>query len=97
MTSTKIITFLRGRGSVYFSVNYLISAWVRCVLVRDEDVYNNPLRFYPERFLGDDLNKPLAGHWGFGAGRRGFPNLYYSKFSMRGLCICDQKSLDRHG
>ena len=50
----------------------LIVAWVRSVLVRDPDVYHDdPMRFYPERFLTEDVAKPLAGHWAFGAGRRG--------------------------
>jgi Cytochrome P450 len=48
---------------------------VRSVLVQDPDVYHDdPLRFYPERFMNEDLSKPLAGHWAFGAGRRGIHN-----------------------
>lgn len=47
-------------------------AWSRRFLARDQNVYpDDPLRFYPERFLNDDLDKPLAGHWAFGMGRRG--------------------------
>jgi len=33
--------------------------------------YPDPKRFYPERFMNEDLDKPLAGHWSFGMGRRG--------------------------
>jgi len=50
----------------------LTVAWVRSVLVRDPDIYpDDPMRFYLERFLTEDVAKPLAGHWAFGAGRRG--------------------------
>lgn len=37
----------------------------------DPDEYPDPKRFYPERFLNEDLDKPLAGHWSLGMGRRG--------------------------
>ncbi|RYC79667.1 hypothetical protein BFJ63_vAg17448, partial [Fusarium oxysporum f. sp. narcissi] len=32
--------------------------------------YKDSERFYPERFLDDDLDVPTKGHMGFGAGRR---------------------------
>ncbi|KAF9765933.1 hypothetical protein IL306_001706 [Fusarium sp. DS 682] len=32
--------------------------------------YEDPERFYPERFLDEDLDVPTKGHLGFGAGRR---------------------------
>ncbi|THV45592.1 hypothetical protein BGAL_0471g00020 [Botrytis galanthina] len=32
--------------------------------------YEQPDRFWPERFLNDDLDKPTKGHLGFGTGRR---------------------------
>ncbi|KAH7117183.1 cytochrome P450 [Dactylonectria estremocensis] len=34
------------------------------------DEYEQPERFWPERFINDELDKPLKGHLGFGAGRR---------------------------
>src|SRR2546423_2039876 len=37
----------------------------------DPEEYPDPKRFFPERFLNEDLEKPLAGHWSFGMGRRG--------------------------
>jgi cytochrome P450 len=58
------------------------------MLVRDEDVYDNPMEFYPERFLNEDINKPLAGHWGFGAGRRVCAGYF---FATRNLWIAMAK------
>ncbi|KAJ0146675.1 Uncharacterized protein HZ326_10680 [Fusarium oxysporum f. sp. albedinis] len=34
-----------------------------------EDEYEQPERFWPERFVNEDLDKPLKGHLGFGAGK----------------------------
>jgi hypothetical protein len=33
-----------------------------------EKEYKEPLRYWPERFLNENLNNPLQGHWGFGPG-----------------------------
>lgn len=35
-----------------------------------EEEYEQPERFWPERFLNDEIDKPLKGHLGFGAGKR---------------------------
>jgi len=32
--------------------------------------YEDPLRYYPERFMNEDLNNTLAGHWAFGPGKK---------------------------
>ena len=37
---------------------------------------DDPLRFYPERFLNEGLDKPLEGHWSFGLGRRGGSSIW---------------------
>lgn len=42
--------------------------WNMHHLSRSPDEYQDPERFWPERFLNDDLNNPLKGHWAFGAG-----------------------------
>lgn len=39
-------------------------------IANSPDEYEQPERFWPERFINDDLDKPLKGHLGFGAGRR---------------------------
>ncbi|KAF5981717.1 cytochrome p450 [Fusarium bulbicola] len=36
----------------------------------DPEEYEEPERFWPERFIDEDLDKPLQGHLGFGTGRR---------------------------
>ncbi|KAI8310664.1 hypothetical protein K4K61_000347 [Colletotrichum sp. SAR11_59] len=39
-------------------------------IANSTDEYEQPERFWPERFINDDLDKPAKGHLGFGAGRR---------------------------
>ncbi|KAK4943990.1 hypothetical protein LTR10_016510 [Elasticomyces elasticus] len=47
-----------------------VFVWNAWAIALDPREYAEPERFYPERFLNDDLNNPLKGHWGFGPGRR---------------------------
>lgn len=42
--------------------------WNAQAIALDPDEYEQPLRFWPERFMNEDLDNPLKGHWGFGAG-----------------------------
>lgn len=37
-------------------------------IANDPAEYDQPERFWPERFLDEDLDKFLKGHLGFGAG-----------------------------
>lgn len=37
--------------------------------------YDQPERFWPERFMNEDLDKPLKGHLAFGAGE--LRRIYY--------------------
>lgn len=34
----------------------------------DASEYENPETFWPERFMNEDLDKPIKGHLAFGAG-----------------------------
>jgi cytochrome P450 len=34
----------------------------------DASEYENPETFLPERFMNEDLDKPIKGHLAFGAG-----------------------------
>ncbi|GAB7349605.1 hypothetical protein MBLNU459_g0292t1 [Dothideomycetes sp. NU459] len=47
-----------------------VFTWNAYAIALDAKEYDQPERFWPERFLNEDLNNPLKGHWGFGAGRR---------------------------
>jgi len=39
-----------------------------------EKEYEQPLRYWPERFMNKDLHNPLAGHWAFGPGTTSCPH-----------------------
>ncbi|EKG14271.1 Cytochrome P450 [Macrophomina phaseolina MS6] len=45
-----------------------IFSWNHWGIHNDPKVYDQPERFWPERFLNEDLDKPTKGHFGFGAG-----------------------------
>ncbi|KAK5206130.1 hypothetical protein LTR41_007999 [Exophiala xenobiotica] len=47
-----------------------IFTWNAWAISLSENEYEQPERFWPERFLNKDLNNPLKGHWAFGPGRR---------------------------
>ena len=45
-----------------------IFVWNTWNMVLDPNNYEDPERFWPERFLNEDLNNPLKGHIAFGPG-----------------------------
>lgn len=45
-----------------------VFVWNAWAIALDPKEYEDPERFYPERFLNADLNNPLKGHFGFGPG-----------------------------
>ncbi|PVH78054.1 cytochrome P450 [Cadophora sp. DSE1049] len=47
-----------------------VFVWNAWAIALDPKEYQEPERFYPERFLNADLNNGLKGHWAFGPGRR---------------------------
>ncbi|PSK59461.1 3-hydroxyphenylacetate 6-hydroxylase [Elsinoe australis] len=47
-----------------------VFTWNAWAIALDEREYDQPERFWPERFLDGDLKNPLKGHWAFGPGRR---------------------------
>lgn len=49
-----------------------IFTWNAWAISLSPDEYEQPERFWPERFLNDDLNNPLKGQWGFGPGKSTF-------------------------
>ena len=44
--------------------------WNAMAIALDEREYEEPERFWPERFMNEDLDNVLKGHWSFGPGRR---------------------------
>ncbi|KAF4556760.1 Cytochrome P450-like protein 52 [Elsinoe fawcettii] len=47
-----------------------IFAWNSHYIALSPDEYEDPERFWPERFLNKDVDNVLQGHWSFGPGRR---------------------------
>ncbi|EXJ73906.1 uncharacterized protein A1O5_02200 [Cladophialophora psammophila CBS 110553] len=47
-----------------------VFTWNAWAIALSPDEYEDPERFWPDRFLNDDLASPLKGHWAFGPGRR---------------------------
>ncbi|OBT97320.1 hypothetical protein VE01_04690 [Pseudogymnoascus verrucosus] len=47
-----------------------VFTWNHYGISHDEQEYKNNQVFDPDRFLNEDLNDMLKGHWGFGMGRR---------------------------
>lgn len=45
-----------------------VFTWNAWAIALDPREYEDPERFWPERFLNDDLRNPLKGHWAFGPG-----------------------------
>lgn len=39
----------------------------RAIALSDKE-YKEPMRYWPERFMDENLNNALQGHWGFGPG-----------------------------
>ena len=40
---------------------------IRAIALSEKE-YEDPMAYKPERFLNEDLNNALQGHWGFGPG-----------------------------
>ncbi|KXH60522.1 hypothetical protein CSAL01_12652 [Colletotrichum salicis] len=47
-----------------------VFTWNAWAIALNEKEYNDPERFHPERFLDNDVENVLKGHWGFGPDRR---------------------------
>jgi cytochrome P450 len=43
--------------------------WNHWAISHNENEYKDAERFYPDRFLDEDLDDVVKGHYGFGAGR----------------------------
>ncbi|CAK7237197.1 hypothetical protein SEUCBS140593_009877 [Sporothrix eucalyptigena] len=47
-----------------------VFTWNAWAIALNPDEYEQPERFWPERFLNDDVENALKGHWAFGPGMR---------------------------
>lgn len=47
-----------------------VFTWNAMAISLDEKEYEEPMRFWPERFLNEDLDNVMKGLWSFGPGRR---------------------------
>ncbi|KAF9891620.1 hypothetical protein FE257_003631 [Aspergillus nanangensis] len=47
-----------------------VFTWNAWAIALNPEEYPEPERFWPDRFLNDDLDNGLKGHWAFGPGRR---------------------------
>ncbi|CAG8972460.1 hypothetical protein HYALB_00001149 [Hymenoscyphus albidus] len=59
-----------------------VFTWNAFGIILNEEEYDEPLRFWPERFLNEDLENVLKGHWGFGAGRRVCPGYHVGESNV---------------
>ncbi|KAK5320491.1 hypothetical protein LTR93_006703 [Exophiala xenobiotica] len=46
-----------------------VFTWNAWAIALDPREYKDPERFWPDRFLNEDLSNPLKGHWAFGPGK----------------------------
>jgi len=46
-----------------------VVTWNHWAISNSATEYDSPDRFWPERFINDDLDSPAKGHLGFGAGK----------------------------
>jgi cytochrome P450 len=66
-----------------------VFVWNAWAIALDPKEYAEPERFYPDRFLNEDLTNPLKGHWGFGPGmfaRNCTPRLWLTALGRR-VCV----------
>jgi cytochrome P450 len=47
-----------------------VFTWNAWAIALDPKEYPEPERFWPERFMNDDVDNALKGHWAFGPGKR---------------------------
>lgn len=52
--------------------------WNHWAIANNPTEYEQPERFWPERFLNEDLDEPSKGHLGFGTGKPFTPLLVAS-------------------
>jgi len=63
-----------------------VVTWNHWAISHSSGEYDQPERFYPDRFLDDDLDKVGKGHLGFGAGKH-FVAIAATRLSS--VCSCN--------
>lgn len=56
-----------------------VVTWNHWAISHNPNEYDQPGRFYPDRFLDEDLDKVAKGHLGFGAGKKSDWNPYLDR------------------
>jgi hypothetical protein len=57
--------------------------WNSFSIAMNPDEYDEPQRFWPERFINKDLNNVFKGHWSFRPGKLHFPVWQYPFISNK--------------
>lgn len=68
-----------------------VFTWNAWAIALSPDEYKDPERFWPDRFLDENLGNALKGHWAFGPGK---PDCFHAR-TLTLMVVCRASSLRR--